>query len=63
MFLIVMGLARCSFSAECCTWHALLFGGDRLAAGIPPSRFAALWSRHAAAWDSWGSERTGRAFC
>src|ERR1700730_10894824 len=54
------GLARCSFSADSCTWSALLFGGDRLAAGIPPGRFATLWSHHGAAWDSWGSERTGR---
>ena len=50
-------LARCSFSAASCTWHALRFGGDRLA-----GRLATLWSRHGAAWDSWGSKRTGRGF-
>jgi hypothetical protein len=34
----------------------------RLAAGIHLGLFAAPWSRHGAAWDSWGLERTGRAF-
>ena len=35
------GLARCSLSADSCTWHALLFGGDPLA-----GRLAALWKQH-----------------
>jgi hypothetical protein len=41
--------------------RARLFGGVPLAARIPPGRFAILWSRHGAACDSWGSERTGPA--
>jgi hypothetical protein len=40
----------------------VLFGVDRLVARNPPARFATLWGRHGAACDSWGSERTGRAF-
>jgi hypothetical protein len=35
---------------------------DRLAAQIPAGRYAALWSRDGAAWDSWGSKQTGQAF-
>ena len=50
-------LACCSLSAASCIWHALRFGGDRLA-----GRLATLWSRHGAAWASWGSKRTGRGF-
>lgn len=60
--LFLIGLGALLFLSDCCTWHALLFGGDSLAAVIPPSRFETLWSRHGAALDSWGSERTGRAF-
>ena len=44
-------------TARSLTWHALRFGGDRLAA-----RLAIHWSRHGAAWASWGSKRTGRGF-
>jgi hypothetical protein len=60
MFLTGMGTLL--FSAESCTWRALLFGGDPLAARIPPGRFSTRWSRHGAACDSWGSERTGQEF-
>jgi hypothetical protein len=60
--MFLMGLGALSFSAVSCRWCALLFGGDRLAARIPAGRFAALWSRDGAAWDSWGSKRIGRAF-
>ncbi len=28
--------------------------GGSLSGRVPPGRFAALWSRHDAAWDSWG---------
>ena len=45
-------LGRCSFSAASYTWHALRFGGDRLA-----GRVETLWSRRAAAGDFWGSKR------
>ena len=66
MFLIGLGallvLGGVLYSAVSCIWCALLFGGDRLAARIPAGRFAALWSRDGAAWDSWGSKRTGRAY-
>jgi hypothetical protein len=50
-------LARCSLSAASCTLYALRFGGDRLA-----DRLATPWSRHGAAWGSWGSKRTGPGF-
>ena len=60
--MVLIGLARCSFSVESCTRRGVLFGGGRLAARVPLGRFAALWSRHGAAWGSWGSERTGQAF-
>jgi hypothetical protein len=33
-----------------------------IAARIPPGWFATRWSRHGAACDSWGSERTGQVF-
>jgi hypothetical protein len=59
MFLIGLGallvLGGVLYKTQC---H---LAGDRLAARIPPGgRFAVLWSRHGAAWDSWGSERIGR---
>jgi len=60
MFLIGLGallvLGGISYMARAA------IGGDPLAARIPPGRFATLWSRRGAACDSWGSERTGRAF-
>ena len=60
MFLIGLGalLVLCGIY----TWRALLFGGDPLAARIPPGRFATRWSRLGAACDSWGSEQTGQVF-
>jgi hypothetical protein len=53
MFLIGLGallvLGGVLYKTQC---H---LAGDRLAARIPPGgRFAVLWSRHGAAWDSWG---------
>ena len=60
MFLIGLGallvLGGILYMARAAIWRG------PLAARIPPGRFATLWSRHGAACDSWGSERTGRAF-
>jgi hypothetical protein len=57
MFLIGLGallvLGGILYMARAAIWRGPLSG---------PDSSRPLWSRHGAAWDSWGSERTGRAF-
>jgi hypothetical protein len=60
MFLTGLGallvLGGILYMARNAIWRGPLSGPDS-------SRpVATLWSRHGAAYDSWGSERTGRAF-
>jgi hypothetical protein len=60
MFLIGLGallvLGGILYIARAAIWRGPLSGPDS------SGRFATVWSRHGAACDSWGSERTGWAF-
>ena len=60
MMVILLG-ALLVFGGVLYMVRAVIWRGS-LRARIPADRYAALWSRDGAAWDSWGSEQTGRAF-